>query len=648
MIAACLSAACEPPPDAAADGSVAADAADRADGGARARRIVILLIGDGMGRGQIDAASLYRQGATGRLHLQSLPVHAEVVTGNLSGITDSAAAATALATGELTWNGSLGIGRHGLEVENLVELAHRRGQRAGIVTTALLPHATPAGFTAHQGSRADYLLIAEDEALGARPEVLLGGGSAYYDGPGSGSLREAGDLVESLQDRGYGVVRTASELGSADPAEASGLLGLFASDHMTWVLDRPEDTTEPTLAEMSAAALRWLDAGADSSGFFLMIEGARIDMACHGNDLERAIHETLAFDDAVRTVTDWADGRPEVTVLVTADHETGGLEILEPSGAGELPQVRWRWTQHSNARVDLFASGPGVDGLADRARDQRWIHATIVSLLSGEPLAAPPPALVADGNLVDLRYRAAEQIVTSGFGAGYNQLDALWLDADEEGLSLGVEGLFEWDHNAVVALIDVDLGAGTGPAALAQALSDPIGRLDGILSSSSLLDPGVDGWGADWALASFGGSDPRAGDRWDDGGLRGLTPASGAPDDLFWGAAATNFGEGVRTRGDAVAASPSPGEGWEARIAWSQLYPTLGGQVPPGATLGIAAVLVNDDGGYTSNQALPPFPDGTENPGRSLTPLPGVVRFVIDSDLDGLPDVDLMPTVVEP
>lgn len=607
-------------------------------------RIVILMIGDGMGKMQLDAASLFAHGEVGGLHLQTLPVHGEIVTGNLSGITDSAAAATTMATGVRTWNGSIGLDRDDQPVETVVELARRLGRSAGIVTTALLPHATPGGFSAHDPSRSDYVGVANDQALEVRPDVMLGGGSAYFDPPGDGSHRSEGDLVASLRGAGYQVVRTGAELAAADPASGGQLLGLFASEHMAYVQDRAPETTEPTLEQMSLAALRFLDT--DPDGFFLMIEGARIDMAGHGNDLARNVGETLAFDEAVRAVTAWAEGRDEVTLLVTADHECGGMQILEPRPAGELPVVSWRWGQHTNARVTVDGLGPGSEVFDGQVRDHAWVHAAIVAGLTGEALVAPPTELVADGALGDLAYRAAEQSLESGFGPGYNQLDALWVDADERGLSVGVEGLFEWGQNALVVLLDADLGAGTGPSTLRDAVADGRGVVDGIVSSLSVTDPGVPGWGVDFALASYGGSDPRVEDRWDHAGLRGLHPPVGQPDDLWWYGVATNFGEGVRTRGDpAPPVAAVAGEGWEARVSWTDLYPDLGGAVPPGATLGIAAILVNTDGGYTSNQALPAFPDGTENPGRTSTALPGVVRFVVDTDLDGIADGALPPTI---
>ncbi|HUH00637.1 MAG TPA: hypothetical protein VML75_01505, partial [Kofleriaceae bacterium] len=142
----------------------------------------------------------------------------------------------------------------------------------------------------------------------------------------------------------------------------------------------------------------------------------------------------------------------------------------------------------------------------------------------------------------------------------------------------------------------------------------------------------------------WGGSDPHLEDLSDDAGLRGLVAPVGDPADLAWLGAAVNFGDGVRARD--VALSATPGAGLEAHIPWRALYPALGAGVPLGAELGITVVLVNDDGGYTSNQALPPWTAGTANPGRTPTTLPGIVRFAIDANADGTAGDALPPTLL--
>jgi alkaline phosphatase len=600
---------------------------------------VIVMIGDGMGPGQLDSASLYRHGATGRLFLQSLPRHGEVRTGGPSGITDSAAAATVMATGVYTLNGTIGLDRHGAAVPNVVEDAAARGWATGVVTTAMVTHATPAGFTAHVPAREQYLAIADQQAMTVRPDVMLGGGARYFLPAGEGSDRGDDGLLDDLAAAGYPIAGDRAALAAASSSGATRLFGAFTPDHLTYVLDREATTTEPTLAELSAAALAVLDR--DPDGFFVMIEGGRIDHASHDNDLPRAIGETLAFDDTVAQVAAWARARGNVTLLVTADHECGGLEVVTPAAAGTYPTVRWRWGNHTNARVGIWGEGPGSEAIAGALIDHRWIHAITEARLADAPLAVPPREPMPDGELADLRHRAATQANATGYGVGFNQLDALWLDTTADGLFIGVAGLFQWQHNAVEILIDVDLdvGGGSGPASLHGAVTDATGVADRVLAASSVLAPATP-FGLDVVIVSLGGADPRLADLRDDGGLRGVRPPFGRPDDLAWLPAAVNFGA-VRPRDEPFA--PLPGQGLEAFVPMAQLYPA---GLPVGAKVGVAVVLVNDDGGHTSNQALPPFPAGTANPGRTLTPLPGIAVYELDHDRDGVVDGATPPTIL--
>ena len=155
----------------------ALDARRAIDGPAGPPPAVIVMIGDGMGAGQLDAASLYQHGATGRLFLQSLPHRGQLRTGGPSGITDSAAAATVMATGVYTYNGRIGLDRRRQPVETILERAAARGQATGVVTTTKLPHATPAAFTAHVGARSELRAIADQQVRLTRAEVMLGGGA---------------------------------------------------------------------------------------------------------------------------------------------------------------------------------------------------------------------------------------------------------------------------------------------------------------------------------------------------------------------------------------------------------------------------------------------------------------------------------------
>jgi alkaline phosphatase len=568
------------------------------------------MIGDGMGRAQLDVASRFAHGAPGMLAMEQLAHRGEVRTGGPSGITDSAAAATVMATGVYTYNGNIGVDRGEERVETILERARDRGWATGVVTTTSLPHATPAGFTAHVDSRGEYEEILRQQVMETQPDVMLGGGAQF--------LEPAGVDPSAA---GYAVVSNAAELAAAT---ADRVFGAFAAEHMTYVDDRTADTTEPTLPDMAAAALGVLDR--DPDGFFLMIEGGRIDHAGHANDLRNNIHETIAFDETIAQVAAWARARGNVTLIVTADHECGGLELVTPAPAGELPEVRWRWGQHTNARVAIFGEGPGTDVFDQALVDHRWVYAIARARVDDAPFVEPAREPIPDGEFGDLRHRAVVQTAATGFGAGFNQLDALWLDAGPEGLSIGVEGVFEWDANAVELWIDVDFGAATGPAGLEGAVDDTDGTVDALLAGSMVTAPAVPGFGVDLVIVSKGGGDPHLEELLDGAGARGVRSPYGDDDDLGWQHAAINFGA-VRTRGAPLAATP--GQGMEVLVPWNELYPD--GR-PRGARVAIAAVLVNDDGGYTSNQALPPFAAGTANPGRTATSLPGVVVYELDPD----------------
>lgn len=589
------------------------------------KRIVILMIGDGMGRGQREAASHFAHGAPGMLFLESLPNRGTVITSGPSGTTDSAASATTMATGRRAFNGAIGIDRDGVPAQTVVELAHELGMQAGVVATSAIPHATPAAFTAHKDSRHDLTEIASDQVTIVKPDVMLGGGAMYF-----------GALYDDLDAAGYALVRSSAELAAAP--QTGPLAGIFAEEHLAFTIARTPGTPEPTLTEVSRAALDRLDR-ASPDGFFLMIEGSRIDMASHGNMLPEAIGETIAFDETVKSVSEWAAGRDDVTLIVTADHECGGLQVIQGNGAGVLPDVTWRWPNHTNAAVGVYAQGPGSEVFDGTTVTHRTIHSVIESRLRGIPYAPPSDERIPDGRLADLPKVAAMQTNASGFGIGYNQLDALHLAADEHGLAIGVAGVFEQQHNAVVVLVDVDFGASTGPARLRGALTDTNGTADSILSSLNLDAPATAGFGADLALVTYGAMDPMLENTVTDAGLRGLRPPYGQANDLGWFGVAMNFGDDTKSlAAPAPPQAPNAQRGLEAHIAWEQLYPN---GKPATPRIAIAVVLVNDDGGYTSNQALPAFPANTANPARVPTALPGIV--VVDVDASHALTTSVMP-----
>lgn len=314
-------------------------------------RNVILFIGDGMGAGQVAAARCY---AGRSLSFEAFPHQGQLSTLAAEGwVADSAAAATAMATGHKVYNEvvSLASPGDGGELETVLERFSRLGKSTGLVTSSFLTDATPAAFGAHEASRQFYDPIAADYLVQTRPHVLLGGGGY-------------GLSVESAQAAGYQTATNAASLAALGGGAGMPVAGLFGSGPMPYVADGLGDL--PSLAQMTAAALERL--ARDPDGFFLMVEGGRIDHACHGNDLWRCVAETLAFDEAVRVVAAWAQARRDTLVVVTADHETGGLAVLADCGEGALPEVGWEsWGAHTAAPVGVSGFGVNAERVAQLA-----------------------------------------------------------------------------------------------------------------------------------------------------------------------------------------------------------------------------------------------------------------------------------------
>ncbi len=306
-------------------------------------RYVILMVGDGMGFEQINACSIYLNGRPGTLSFESFPFSGETTNRSAdSEIADSAASATAIATGTKVNNGviSSAIPGDGSELGTLLEHFKNEGMRTGLVTTTFMTDATPAAFGSHEPSRSRYGQIAQDYFNQTKPNVLFGGGGF-------------GMSVSAAETAGYAVVTNAMEMKELDTDTASYVSGQFGVTYLPYEMDGLGNL--PHLSEMTAAAIKILDN--DPDGFFLLVEGGKIDQACHGSDIARSIHETAAFDRAVQVVLEWAQGRTNTLILVTADHETGGLKVESSSGAGTYPNVSWSTGSHTASNVPIYAWG---------------------------------------------------------------------------------------------------------------------------------------------------------------------------------------------------------------------------------------------------------------------------------------------------
>ncbi|WP_028348428.1 alkaline phosphatase [Bradyrhizobium murdochi] len=312
------------------------------DTGPRRAKNVILFIGDGMSLSHRVGARLLSKGiaegkSLGKLAMDDMPHMALVATaGSDSIITDSANSASAYATGHKSAVNAMGVYADRTKdplddpkVETIASLAKRRlNLSIGIVSNTEIEDATPAAMVAHTRRRAEYDPIVE-QFFAAKPDVLLGGGSAnFLPKAASGKRKDDVDYIARFREAGYPVAMTAGELNalSAKP-ETRRLLGLFASGNMDGALDRkflkgggvkkfPE---QPDLTEQVQAALNVLSR--NEAGFFLMVESGMIDKYAHLLDMERAVYDTIMLDNAVRLARDWGAKRGDDTlILVVADH----------------------------------------------------------------------------------------------------------------------------------------------------------------------------------------------------------------------------------------------------------------------------------------------------------------------------------------
>ncbi len=579
---------------------------------------VILFIGDGMGLEHVAGGGLLLNGEAGTLSFEGLPNVGRLRTASMTGTTDSAASGTALGTGYKTWNGRLGIDRHGNSRENLRELALRLDMATGVVTTDKLVGATPASFLVHQLTRYDSDAIA-DELITVFPDVLLGGGEQWL-----------GPRVEEMDD--IQLVRDKDELAAAVDDERP-LVGLFAPVELTYQVEIEEGRGdhEPSLSEMTMTAISRLEQ--DPDGFFLMVEGARIDHASHANREEAVHFETVAFAAAVQAAMDWAEVQDEeVTILVTADHECGGLHLTgeEPEEGEGFPGTEFFWGKHTNDDVGVYAMGPHTGVFAGERLDARWVHAALSAALEQRVIVEPTLDPLTDGWTEDV----GEVLVSQTHDSDVTdvQLDALRVSADRDGLRIGVDGVFTTGDNLPVVLVDVDFGGSTGLGGDNQ-LGDFEGSLDVALSSLN-LDPQLDGLGFDLAIGAPSGSNVDNGELIDPAGMRGLAEPWYGENDLWWLSAVTAFDDGNLSRWgdppeDAAPTGTTEG-GLEVLVPWYRVYEA--GLPVTGMELAVVVVLTDRSGTQASNQALPPLGSSTP-PGTDAIPITQVVR--IDVDLDG-------------
>jgi len=310
--------------------AVAAMAANPEPPGQKVAKYVFLFIGDGMAMPQISSAEVFSKAMSSkdieikRLGFTQFPVAGLTTTYDAgSFITDSASAGTALATGNKTLNGVINMDTSKTHTFKLItEYAHERGLKVGIVTTVSIDHATPASFYAKTPSRGNYYDISVQ--LGRSGVEYFGGGGFLQP---RGKNNDQPDAIHLAQQAGYTFVNDKPAFLALKPGSGKILAvnhTLQDSASMPYEIDRGPDDLR--LADYTRKGIELLSG--NRKGFFMMVEGGKIDWACHANDAASSIRDTLAFDEAVHEAVAFAGKHPKDTlIVVTGDHECGGMTL---------------------------------------------------------------------------------------------------------------------------------------------------------------------------------------------------------------------------------------------------------------------------------------------------------------------------------
>jgi alkaline phosphatase len=304
---------------------------------------VIIMIGDGMGISHVYAGMTANGG---NLFLQNFRYTGFAKTYSLDNyVTDSAAGGTALATGQKTYNGAIGVNDNEEPIENIREMAEKKGMSTGLVSTSAITHATPASFIAHQPFRGMYEEIAAD-FLGSGIDVFIGGGSEHFE-----KRKDNLNYSDSLREEGYTVLYNLNEIKKVKEEK---LAGFTAPGH-----NQPLPRRGEMLVPATETAIKILSK--NDKGFFLMVEGSQIDWGGHGNNTPYLVLEMLDFDRAIGAALKFASGNKETLIIVTADHETGGMALKDGNLTTGFVEAQYASDNHTGVPVPVFAFGPGAE-----------------------------------------------------------------------------------------------------------------------------------------------------------------------------------------------------------------------------------------------------------------------------------------------
>tara|TARA_B100001175_G_scaffold295357_1_gene283334 strand:- start:788 stop:1912 length:1125 start_codon:yes stop_codon:yes gene_type:complete len=310
---------------------------------------IILAVGDGAGLNQVMLSRLAIGGMDHKLSIDQLPYHGISLTHSYNNIyTDSAAAATTWATGHKTKNRYLSIDVNKEKLQTITEMLSKKSYISGLVATSSITHATPAAFYAHIDSRYKYSEIAE-QLIDSPINIAMGGGLEFFD-------------IEKIEDSHH--ILTNKKSFNLNFNDSKKVIGLFDNDGIY------RDTDKPTQREMTDFTLKYLNKN-QCNGFFLMTEGSQIDWAAHDNNANEMIAEFRDFDLTIKDLINFVTQNKETLLIITADHETGGLQILKQEDDSVI--VQWGTGSHTSTPVGVYTYGPAAE-LFNGVMDNTDIH----------------------------------------------------------------------------------------------------------------------------------------------------------------------------------------------------------------------------------------------------------------------------------
>ncbi len=303
---------------------------------------IILFIGDGMGVSQVHAALT---GNKGSLFIENMKYtgFSKTSSGDKY-ITDSAAGGTALSSGVKTYNGAIGVDMDKNPVKTILEEAEEAGLSTGLVSTSAITHATPASFIAHQPNRNMYEEIAAD-FLKTDIEVFIGGGYKHFT-----ERKDGRNLISELKQKGYTIEQDINKLNQVTDGK---LAGLVANEHTGRIDER--GNMLPVAVNTALNILK-----KNKKGFFLMVEGSQIDWGGHAGNTVYIVEEMLDLDRSIGKALEFAEKDGKTLVILTADHETGGMVVLDGNYENGMVKGEFTTGDHTGLMVPIFAYGPGA------------------------------------------------------------------------------------------------------------------------------------------------------------------------------------------------------------------------------------------------------------------------------------------------